>query len=205
MGKRTPFLSIVAVVSVALVAACADGGRTYSTAPKAGPASSNLLGGAVTSLTSLLIAPVERTTPLANDVTWSFTVGPSGAVSGNSAAGLIVTVPSGALSSVQTITVTALAGKPVAYRFAPHGLVFDKDVSLSQSLVGTSVSLLALPVLSGAYFATDNLQLTANGLAQVTEIIPATVNPLTRRAVFPIRHFSGYILASGRGSREDEQ
>jgi len=95
----------------------------------------------------------------------------------------------------------------VAYRFEPHGLVFARKVTLTQNLRGTTADglLSSLVPLSGAYFATDDLELDADGLANVTEIIPATLSLLTRKASFPIEHFSGYILASGRGSARESE
>src|SRR5687768_9866834 len=79
------------------------------------------------------VAPIERAMALAVDVTWSFTAGPDGAVSRNDEVGLTIIIPAGALDSTQTITVTALAGGPVAYRFAPH-LEFASAVGLVQDL-----------------------------------------------------------------------
>src|SRR5438874_1246304 len=188
-------------VAVALVAtACSD---TATTAPSlqrstAGPSSllGINLGGTVNTLTSLLVAPVTRSTPLQSDVSWTFTAGPGGAVSSNSNVGLTIVVPYGALSSTETITVTALAGAPVAYRFEPH-LVFSKKVSLTQNLNGTSVGLLGLVALNGAHFTGDVLDVNADGLVSVDETVPALLTLLTHKATFNVGHFSGWILASG--------
>lgn len=164
------------------------------------------IGDVTNTLTGLLIPPVTRNTPLASDVSWTFTVDEDGAVSSNSASGLLIVVPPNAVSAPTTITVTALAGEEVAYRFAPHGLQFNRRVYLTQNLRGTSAGgLLSLPLLSGAYFGTDDLQLNGSGLASVLEVIPAFTSLWTRTATFPIEHFSGYILASGRSSSRDDQ
>lgn len=202
------FARLVTAMSVATLVVLSGCGESSSlTAPQARSQEqeSALLGGLLGGLTSLLVSPVERSTPLANDITWSFTVGPAGATSSNAASGLTIRVPAYAVSSTTTITVTALAGSAVAYSFSPHGLEFNRDVILTQSLVGTNVGLLSLPFLSGAYFGTDELEINGGGLAEVLEVIPATVSLLSRKASFPIEHFSGYILASGRGSRSDGQ
>ena len=188
-------------VAVALVAtACSD---TATTAPSlqrstAGPSSllGINLGGTVNTLTSLLVAPVTRNTSLESDVSWTFTAGPGGAVSSNSNVGLTIVVPYGALSATETITVTALAGAPVAYRFEPH-LVFSKKVSLTQNLNGTSVGLLGLVALNGAHFTGDVLDVNADGLVSVDETVPALLTLLTHKATFNVGHFSGWILASG--------
>jgi hypothetical protein len=143
------------------------------------------------------VAPIMRSVPLADDVSWSFTVGPDGAVSSNSAVGLTISVPSGAVSSPTTITVTALQGREVAYRFEPHGLQFARDVTLTQKLTGTSVESELAPQLSGAYFPDDEPALS-DGLALVSEVISGLLEPLTQSFSFPITHFSGYLVASGR-------
>lgn len=152
--------------------------------------------GASSSLT--LASPVQRATPLAQDVSWSFSAGPGGALSTDAGTGLTIAIPAGALSSDVTITVTALAGSDVAYRFEPHGLLFARNATLTQDLTKTTVDLLSGLALSGAYFSTDTLELSPDGLALVTDVIGAVTNPLSRTASFPIQHFSGYILASGR-------
>jgi hypothetical protein len=192
-------------VAVALVTvACSDSSRSLTAPTMRGPAASqNLLGlgGLLGTVTDLLLPPVKRTTPLASDVSWTFTAGPGGATSSNSDVGLTVVVPYGALATTQQITVTALAGAPVAYRFEPH-LVFSKKVYLTQSLRGTNVglvsSLLNSLLLSGGHFAGDQLEVNASGLAILNEAVPATTNLWTRTSTFGVEHFTGWILASGR-------
>lgn len=187
-----PMLGLVAALG------CSDSRSPMS--PEAVEPQAALLSG----LTSLLIAPVERNEALATDVTWSFTVGALGGTSSNAATGLAIVVPAYAVTSPTTITVKALAGKAIAYEFQPHGLEFRKQVTLSQNIRGTTLDglLASLVPVSGAYFNTSGLQLEG-GLAVVTEVIPASLNLLSRRASFPIEHFSGYILASGRSSSRD--
>jgi hypothetical protein len=119
-------------------------------------------------------------------------------VSSNSSVGLTVIIPFGALSSNQTITVTALAGDAIAYRFEPH-LTFSKNVTLSQNLAGTDVNLLSGLLLEGGHFPDDTLAFTGL-LALVDETVPANILSflLSNTAVFKVGHFSGWILASGR-------
>jgi len=105
-----------------------------------------------------------------------------------------VSVPAGALATTETITVTALAGSAVAYGFSPH-LEFARDVRLTQVLTGTNAGS---GLLTGAHFDGDVLQLTSDGLAAVTEIVPTVPNPLTATVRFDVSHFSGWIVASGR-------
>lgn len=192
-----------AVATALVISACSDVGVTAPAAPVASAhTASNLLGlGGLLSLTT--VAPITRTTPLANDVSWSFTVGAGGMTSSNSAVGLTIIVPSGAVSSPTVITVTALKGSAVAYSFAPHGLQFSRNVTLTQKLQGTSVGSQLLPSLTGGYFANED-DLLDNGLALVSEVLSGLTNPLTKTFSFPIVHFSGYLVATGRGSRNAE-
>ena len=188
MRKRFVGAVLAAVATALVFAACRDADVTAPTTQT--PRSANVLG-----LTGA--APVTRNIPLANDVTWSFTVGSGGATSSNSAVGLTVMVPPGAVSSPMTITVTALAGAPVAYQFEPHGTVFDRKVTLTQKLQGTSAGSELLPLLKGAYFPTDE-PILKDGLALVSELIAGLLNPLARSFSFGVEHFSGYIVVSGR-------
>lgn len=200
MSKATKCLVTLAGAVLTVAVGCSDS-RTTSAVAGPGPVgpAANSVTGTLGTVTGMLIPPVTRNTPLASDVVWSFTAGPDGAVSINRAVGLAINIPSGALSSTQTITVTALAGSPVAYGFEPH-LVFAKPVSLVQNIAGTSLDgLTSLPLLSGAHFDTDRLQLSSDGLAIVSEIVPAAGNLLSQTAGFNVSHFSGWILASGRG------
>jgi hypothetical protein len=208
MSKRRSKLMTSVLAVVLLGTACSDAGQPFATAPKRVSSTGvapqqNLLGGivggVVGGLTNLLVPPVERVTPLASDVVWTFTAGPNGAVSSNPAVGLLITVPYGALSSTQTITVTALAGSAIAYKFEPH-LEFNRKVYLTQNLNGTTAGLLG--PLRGAHFATDRLELNENGLANVTEVVSGLLSGLfTRTFTFGVTHFSGWLVA---GRCDDE-
>ena len=180
--------------------ACSDA-TTPPSAPHAVANDSRLLGltGVVSTIGNVLVAPVHRRVALSDPVSWSFTVGSGGAVSTNAATGLTVSVPAGAVSSPVTITVTALAGTPVAYRFEPHGLQFARDVRLTQSLSVVNVGLLNSLLFQGAHFSGAEPTYTG-GLALVTETVAAPLSLLQGSVSFPIRHFSGWIIASGRSS-----
>jgi hypothetical protein len=192
-------IGIVATASL-VAAGCSDAARPLAPSLEptaAAPANGlvdGLLGTVTRTLGTLLAAPVQRTTPLASDVSWTFTAGPNGGSTSNAQTGLTVVVPAGALDENVTITVTALAGSAVAYRFEPH-LEFDRKVYLTQSLRGTTAGLLSL--LKGAHFDGDAPVYNPRGLAIVTELVPALGNVLTRTATFGVDHFSGWILASG--------
>ena len=196
MRKATKTLAVFAATMLTALVGCVDAPTSPTTQLQTrGVQDQQLLGELLGTVTGLLVPPLKRTTPLANDVVWTFVAGPDGAVSKNSAVGLTVTVPSGALAATTTITVTAVAGSAVAYAFEPH-LEFAKGVTITQSLSGTNAGLLAL--YSGAHFEGDRPTFTSGGLAIVDELVPALGSLLTRNVSFKVEHFSGWIVASGR-------
>ena len=196
------------LAAVFAVAGCAE--SSIPTAPTLSahqaPLSHGRLGGArglveETSSSNFRVQPALRSQPLASDVTWSFVAGPFGVVSTNLPTGLTVVVPPGALHTRKTITVTALAGSSVAYRFEPHGLQFQVPVLLNQSLL----ALAPTPdPLFGGYFPADAPEIDpATGLTIVTELPPSRMDLTAGLLQIGIRHFSGYIAASGRSGNRD--
>ena len=138
------------------------------------------------------VTPLKRTTTLATSVSASAYIGPLGGVITVPGTGLTVVVPALALSSKQLITVTALPGNDVAYEFAPHGLKFPVPLIATQSLSSTEAGtgLIDPKSLFVGYFTDatkDNV---------ISELLNVGISAGT--AVFPIWHFSGYIVASGR-------
>jgi hypothetical protein len=227
MLKRSVAAVVLTLAAAATMVACAGDhiagpANTPASAPAAAPTmkapagqSGNLLGGltglvggVVNTVTSIL--PVDELLPvlhrrqsLRQDVTWSFVAGPDGATSHNSATGLTIVIPRGALTTTQTITVRAPAGSLIQYEFGPHGLQFAKPVELRQDLTLADLTvLLGLDKISGAYYGQGSLQYDpSTNLAHVDELEPTTVNLLTLSTSVKIQHFSGYILATGRGAR----
>lgn len=219
MLKRSVAALTFAFVAGATIVAC-QGDRVAAppvappVAPAAAPSNSllggltGLVGGVLTTVTSVLhvdqLLPVlHRRTALSHDVTWSFVAGPNGTTNHNSTTGLTIVIPKGALSSYQTITVTAPAGSLMQYEFGPHGLQFAKQVELRQDLgLADLTVLLGLDQVKGAYYASPTLQYdSTTNTAHVDELEPTTVNLLTLSTSVKIQHFSGYILATGRSSR----
>ena len=202
MRKRVGALLGLSAAIALIAVACTDSAHSPTAPVTSGSAKAGKLLGLQ------LLPPVHRTTPLAAPVSWSFTATPWGTVSSNSAVGLTVIVPYGALSTTQTITVTALPGNAVAYSFEPH-LVFNRPVTLKQNLSGTDAGLLTSLVggllLSGGHFTGDNLEIDGNGLALLDETVPANIlsGLLSRSASFNVGHFTGWILASGRDDGSD--
>lgn len=191
------------VAATVFTTACSESASGPLTAPLRADTAANsshllggLLGTVTNTLNALLASPVQRSTPLAQDVSWTFVAKPGGSVSSNATVGLTIVVPAGAVDQYQTITVTALKGSAVAYRFEPH-MEFERKVVLTQDLRGTSAGgLLNLTALKGAHFEGDVLDYL-NGKVKVTEIVPALLSWLTKTASFGVDHFSGWILASG--------
>ena len=186
---------LVAMVAVAAFAvACATDGPTTPVldAGHTGPVR------AVLSNTSIKVTTLQRATPLASPISVSKTIGPLGGVIAIPAAGLSVTFPPLAVAKATTITVTALAGRAVAYEFAPHGLTFTVPLIAIQDLTKTNTTGLDLSLLSAGYFEDSKDINSLTGTAKVSELfnVNATLSPLT--AVWTIPHFSGYLVATGR-------
>src|SRR5262245_36261473 len=140
---------LVAMVAVAAFAvACATDGPTTPVfdAGHAGP-SRAVLGNASTRVTTL-----QRSTTLTSSISVSKTVGPLGVVIAIPATGFTVTIPPLAVAKATTITVTALAGRAVAYEFAPHGLKFTTPLIAIQDLSKTNTTGLDLSLLTAGYF-----------------------------------------------------
>lgn len=199
-------IGAMAVVSLALVAACSSEPTSAPSSPLAAPASApsaDLLGGLVGGVTSTVnklltaVFGVQRTSPLASSITVTKTIGSAGGSLSIPQAGVTVTVPSGALASNTVITMTARAGSLVAYDFSPHGVVFAKPLVFTQSLSGTNASVLTAPLLQLGYYSDPSLLTAVGGL--VSELLSGNVNLLTWTFTSKIPHFSGYMVAMGRG------
>lgn len=193
-------------LGLALLSACSSEPTSAPAAPIAAPTSApnaDLLG-SVTGLvdkTVSFVAGVQRNVPLATPITVTKTIGSAGGTLSILAAGVTVTVPSGALSTPTVITMTARAGSLVAYDFAPHGITFVKPLVFTQKLAGTNASLLSVPFLKLGYYSDPRLLGKLGGL--VSELISGSVNLVSWTFTSNITHFSGYMLSCGRGG-EDE-
>ena len=169
-------------------------------APAAAPSADLLgtVGGVLNTVGSLVsMEGLRRTTPLAEPITVTTTIGSAGGTIAIPAAGVSVVVPQGALAKPTVITMTARAGALVAYDFAPHGITFAKPLSFSQQLRGTNASLLTAPLLSLGYYKDASLLTKTGGL--VSELLGGVVNLTSWTFTAKIPHFSGYIVTCGRG------
>jgi hypothetical protein len=165
----------------------------------AGPSADKMMpeSAAAGLLSELLDIPVSkdiltRKVALAQDITVAATIGKSGGTLSIPEAGFTLIVPPGAVGAPVEFSVTAIAGRSVAYEFAPHGIAFNVPLVARQDLRVTDYRLFSF--LGAAYFADRSvLDLdTATGL--VSELINGLTLPLTKQFYWPIRHFSGYIV-----------
>lgn len=189
------FVAAVAAACVSTDTATSPGGPSGVTAPTDPTAASANLTGLLGLGSPTEITPLLRTAPLAQSLSASATVGPLGGTLSLPGAGLLVVIPPLALSSRQTITVTAVAGSNVAYEFAPHGLKFNLPLVVTQNLGATQAGVNGLvnPLSLFAGYFPDSTKPTS-----ITESVNVNVNLLNQVATFTVWHFSGYILASGR-------
>lgn len=199
-----PYRAVAVTASLLFAASGCGNPERSPTALERHASQGRLLSGTVTTLTgtvstvgAALVAPLHRSVALAAPVSWSFTVDPAGGTSSNDATGLTIRVPRDAVRESVTITVTALAGSAVAYGFQPHGLAFQRPVELTQSLDGLDVGLLQGLAVLGGHFPGDE-PVYSGGLALVDEVVGAQLSLLARAVTFPIGHFSGWIVATGR-------
>jgi len=194
---------------IALFSACSSEPISAPPAQIATPTAPNaslggLLGGVVNIVTNLLSVPgLQRNVGLPSNITVSQTIGSAGGTLSIPAAGVTVVVPAGALASNTVITMTARSGRLVAYDFAPHGIVFLKPLVFTQNLAGTNASLLNAGQIQLGYYA-DPSQLTLVG-GLVSELLGGNVNLLAWTYTGQIRHFSGYLISSGRVGAMDSE
>lgn len=144
------------------------------------------------------VGVLQRTTPLATDLTTSATIGKAGGKLEIPAAGLRVEFPSNAVRGNTKITITALQGTNIAYTFEPHGLVFKQAPIIRQSFKGTNAATdhTVRDALEGAYF--PDTTYVAKGSAKVVETRPTFVDVTGGSIRFSVEHFSGYLVSTGR-------
>ena len=194
-SKRLNISQLAIITAAALVVAC--GGEQALLVSPSVPGAPPL--GVVQSPGGALVQPVRRQLPMAAEVSWSFDVDARGTTVRHPSTGLTITVPAGAVAAPTHITVFALRGAPLAYRFEPHGLQFAQPIQLTQSLHGLLLGGGSQPIprLFGGYFADDSLAVdAATGNARVIEILPVQIDVRAHNAILSVRHFSGYTVAS---------
>jgi hypothetical protein len=185
---RTFLRAFTLCASIFVVAGCSDLPTaptvdTVQIAPQAGLIDGLLgvVGGLVKVVDGLLSPLLGRSEPLAQDEVVTRTIGRDGGTIRLPNAGLTVTIPRGALSANTSITVRAPAGDLLGYEFAPHGLQFNKPVTLTQEVTSQQV----LNGLEAIYF-----EGSVQPVVEVLEVLPVSTTRAT--ATWRIEHFSGY-------------
>ena len=180
----------------AVLFGCSD--SPTSPEPSATPPSFEMSGEGVTAESAAVV--LNRTQPLLTRMSVTRTIGPAGGTIAIPAAGIKVTFPAGAVAAERLITVTAPAGHAVAYTFRPHGLNFRRAVTVEVSLKGTLAegSPQVQDLLESAYYVDGLGTVAATGVAMASEYRDVSLDGTRSKVTFPIWHFSGYLLASGR-------
>lgn len=115
--------------------------------------------------------------------------------------GLYIYVPPGAVDGPITLTATAVNGRMMAYEFGPHGTHFNVPLQMYQDLGEASLPPgLDLSKFEVGYF-TDKSKLNAQAQqASISEFIPTAIEFSGQYVRFDVSHFSGYVIATGRGA-----
>lgn len=196
-------LTVFTLAAAGVVAACADQEAVTPLAPVATAEATQpdpLLGFVLrTVVKTLRMEGVKRHGALPRDIRVSAKIGSAGGTIRIPEAGLTVTFARGAVAKTTTISVTAKRGNAIAYEFAPHGLVFAAPVTIHQDFKNTGAGRAAAAAAVGGYYPNPASLDLVNASAEVSELRPTSFDGT--RISFPIEHFSGYILTSGRAMR----
>jgi hypothetical protein len=142
------------------------------------------------------VVVVQRLQALPYDITQTKLIGSGGGQISIPAAGVTLIVPYGAVDYATPITMTALAGRGVAYEFGPSGMTFKKPLTIKQDLSVTSIDprLLSKLKFSGGYFKSRKY-LLGGLLGIIYELLSATTSASGTSVQFNVKHFSGYLIA----------
>lgn len=197
-------LASFSAAALVALSACTDATAPEPVAPA--PAPDALLGildpilGGLPIVGSLFgtdtVIMLQRSQPLSYNVTQSKVIGSGGGQITIPSAGVTLTVPAGAVDYPVLFTMTALAGRGVAYEFSPHGTTFKKPLTIKQDLNVTTVDPRTLPLVTfnGGYFSSQK-NLLSGLLAVISELLPASANANDGTVQFNVNHFSGYLIA----------
>lgn len=201
-----------AVRSIALLAgalasvSCGDFTRSTATGDAARlslPATA--VGVAFTYLGEHSRAKAERWGPshVAVEERVSSVVGPEGGSLSLPGSDFTMTIPAGGLAAPTLITVISKGGPHVAYDMQPHGLVFQKPVTIVQQLRGTaSYGTSEASGIRSAYLSDGNEAIGSDDSAAPSELAAGATlingtNNVAETHVWYLNHFSRYILISG--------
>lgn len=192
--SSSAFRLLAAFVVGASLTACSDSPAPSGPRNVSGPPAAAQLLPAPT-----LYNVVTRDVPLTSAQTATATVGLFGGQIVVPGTGLRVIIPPFALTTATQITVTAVAGREVAYEFEPHGTQFLVPVLITQNLTGTSGvnNGQLLSAFYGGYFPDLQSLNQVNGTAVITELFGTSVSVWNTSVSFAVTHFSGYLVATG--------
>lgn len=195
-------LTTIAAGTLLIVAGCRDSVAPAPIAPSTTGQPQALLGINIPIIDNLLgtgdtVVVLQRATPLPSNITATKVIGSGGGTLSVPGAGLTVNVPAGAVSYPTTFTVTALAGRPVAYEFGPHGAKFAKPLTMTQDLRVTYLNQASLSYLHfhAGYFTSSTNLIDSLLRAVVSELLPASASADDMVVRFNVSHFSGYLVA----------
>ena len=155
------------------------------------PIVDNLLG------TGDTVVVLQRIVPLQSNITATKIIGSGGGTLSLPAAGLTINVPAGAVAYPTVFSVTALAGRPVAYEFGPHGTKFAKQLTMTQDLRVAFIDsrLVSYMHFHAGYFSSSTNLINNLLRAIVSELLPASTDADNMVVRFNVSHFSGYLVA----------
>ena len=195
-------LTTIAAGTLLIVAGCRDSIAPAPVAPDANGQPEQLLGLNIPLIDNLLgtgdtVIVLQRATPLPSNITATKVIGREGGTLSLPDAGLTINVPAGAVYYPTTFSVTALAGRPVAYEFGPHGSKFAKPLTMTQDLRVTYLNQASLSYLHfhAGYFTSSTNLIDFLLRAVVSELLPATASANDMVVRFNVSHFSGYLVA----------
>jgi hypothetical protein len=193
MNPRIRRWSLAVLGACAAVAACEVQSPTQPQAP------ASTSRAAAAPRRGEIVALLKRTEPLRQPLVASALIGPRGGRIRLERAGFEIDFPKGAVPVPTRITVTALAGRNVAYEFEPHGIAFVHPATVHQDLrhtVAWNDRRLAAR-LEGCYF--ERL------LVDPTETFARSLEPrhgklrnADQSLDFTVEHFSGYMVSTGK-------
>lgn len=184
---------VLSLAAAAAMAACAD---RLPTEPDLAVSARSALS---TASAGDVVRLLKRTDGLSSNLTASGVIGPRGGHLKIEKAGIRIDFPRGAVKTPTLITITAIRGRSVAYRFEPHGITFAEPVTIRQSLRGTTAWKDAefAAQLQGAYFERLLVDPTES-YARAREHRGGTLRDVGRMLEFSIEHFSGYMVSTGK-------
>ena len=195
-------LTTIAAGTLLIVAGCRDSIAPAPAASNANGQPEQLLGLNIPLIDNLLgtgdtVVVLQRATPLPSNITVTKYIGSGGGTLTVPGAGLTVTVPAGAVAYPTAFSVTALAGRPVAYELGPHGSKFAKPLTMTQDLRVTYLNQASLSYLHfhAGYFTSSTNLIDFLLRAVVSELLPASASASDMTVRFNVSHFSGYLVA----------